>query len=84
MALSDKHVKDVCLVHTGQTQCRYLETDYDRKTFTPNHMCKKKTSEKGKIDLAVINGNQWCTGDNCSGYTYLKKAKQGYDVPGSQ
>jgi hypothetical protein len=90
--LSLKQLQDVCLVHGGSQQCRYLFQDdnqWDR------WYCKKKRPvEKAKIDKKADEMVAECLkkkvdpdkhgfplGDNCAGYPVLKTVPQGYDVP---
>jgi hypothetical protein len=93
MALTQKHVKDVCLVNGGHLGCRYLDEDLD-DNGNAVWICRKLTSDRDIIDLEVeefldhmkLNGQDPAKsgqpmGDNCKGYIKLNHKKQGYDVP---
>jgi len=84
--LSKAHIKDVCLLHGGADECRYLDDS------TGVYICKKKSLEKKDIDAEVDehlannknNGNVYWSpplGDNCQGFLPLESLLQGYDVP---
>ncbi len=90
MPLTQKQLRDVCLIHQGHRQCRYLAAD-DLNWGKWN--CLKKTPSKKVIDdevkdtLAQLKkqGQDYRkhgvpVGDNCSGYPLLKIIDQGYDV----
>ena len=92
MALTQKQLKDVCMIWGGSSQCRYLDEDLDDDGNIV-HVCKKKSSYKDIIDDEFVewlseqkkNGqdpykSQAPMGDNCSGYVILKTKPQGYDV----
>lgn len=83
--LSIAHVRNVCLLHSGSTECRYLLQDYNGK-----FECLKKTKDKVEIDEIVNETLQISKdrkllildpiGDNCPGYIVLNTIVQGYDV----
>lgn len=92
MALSQKQLKDVCYVHGGAYQCRYLDEDLDDQGNIV-HICKKLSPDKKIIDEEMVdfyndmkkNGQDPAKqgvplGDNCQGYIVLKTKQQGYDV----
>lgn len=92
MALSKKHVNDVCCSGDGANQCRYLDEDYDDKGKWIC-LCKKLSPDQKIIDEEVDNfladmktqGQDpdlqgVPLGDNCSGFIVLKTKPQGYDV----
>lgn len=92
MAISKKHLNDVCFLNGGYLKCRYLDQDYDENNNVIS-FCKKLTPEKNIIDEYVKNylndaaNNNFDPkskglplGDNCKGYIPLKKKLQGYDV----
>jgi hypothetical protein len=89
MPLTQKQIKDVCLVNQGYRQCRFLAPD----TTWGHYNCLKKTSQKKVIDEEVqdvlvslkqqgrdYRKSQLPIGDNCQGYPLLKTIDQGYDV----
>lgn len=93
MALTLKQVRDVCLINTGHSQCRYLDEDLDDQSNIV-HICKKKTPDKALVDSEIDiflqdmkrthqdpNKQNMALGDNCCGYLKLITKKQGYDVP---
>ncbi len=86
--LSKKQLQDVCMLHNGAQECRYLDSvDYTK------HCClKHRKEDKKKIDDAVDKYVADCRkksidpiaqgqpiGDHCPGYPYLKHIEQGYD-----
>lgn len=89
MALTQKHVQNVCLWQQDG-QCRFLDQDaFDYMKF----ICKKKSPEKKVIEEEVDEFLKECKdknvnpysagqpiGDNCSGYLPLQVLPQGYDV----
>ena len=94
MALSDKQTQNVCLLHQGAKQCRYLEVK-NWKTCK----CLKLTGKRADIDKKVketlekmkkmgqdpeLHGAPIGDGGNCSGYPYLEFVKLGYDVKPKQ
>lgn len=92
MALSLKQLKDVCLLHSGSNQCRYLRSD-DNEIDIYNCL-KKRPTEKKKIDQKVNEFLLDCQkkridpykqslpiGDHCTGYVVLRHVQQGYDIP---
>jgi hypothetical protein len=92
MALTTKQLKDVCLLWSGTTQCRYLDEDDDGKGNVVS-ICKKlsplKTTIDEEVDLFLVDmkkNSQDPTkqgvplGDNCQGYVVFKSKAQGYDV----
>ena len=88
MPLSDKQLKDVCLVTDWDASpldiCRYCN-GYHHGGFS---CVKLSKSRKKKVDAniatQIANGmdpsNIPSTGDNCQGYPYLPNVKQGYDI----
>jgi hypothetical protein len=92
MPLSIPQLRDVCLLHQGSKQCRFLRSDdNDPDKF---FCMKKRPTERRKIDGKVNDFIGDCQkkridpskqnlpiGDNCSGYSVLKHKLQGYDVP---
>jgi len=92
MALTKKQLRDVCLMWSGTTQCRYLDEDDDGCGNTVD-ICKKLSPLKDTIDEEVDlfladmqkNGQDPTKqgvpiGDNCKGYVVFKAKAQGYDV----
>ena len=92
MALSNKQLKDVCLLWGNSQQCIYLDEDNDDDGNCV-HVCKKLSVFKGIIDGEVMeffsemkkSGQDPVLqgvplGDNCQGYIVLKAKEQGYDV----
>lgn len=92
MALSKKHVKDICLLNWGSRQCKYLDEDFDSNGQIVN-ICKKQSPDKKLIDLEIAdylfkcvkngkdpNADMLPMGDNCNGYFPFKSKIQGYDV----
>ena len=93
MALTQKQLKDVCMMWGGHQQCRYLDEDQDDQGNIV-HICKKLSPFKTIIDDEVDmfykdmakNGQDPKSqglpiADNCKGYVVLKSKPQGYDVP---
>lgn len=90
--LTPLHLKDVCLMGTGSSECRYLAT-----SMTGSCMCFKKSPGKKKIldeqveefikKVTEKGGDPEAMGrglaDNCKGYLPLGSIPQGHDVPGS-
>lgn len=90
MALTNKHVQDICLQYGGHKQCRYLIYD---QTSGKHMCCKLVKALKDDVDKRIDeflkkakqNGQDPAMmgrgiGDNCQGYIFLKYKKQGYDV----
>lgn len=86
MALSDKHVKDICMLGCNDKQCRFLDTSDNYNSYT--FQCLKKTSFKDEINKSTNtfikdNNNKKVVGvplgDNCKGYLPLSTLVQGYD-----
>lgn len=91
MVLSDKQLKDVCMLWGGDYRtCRYLRDD--DQDYGKYYCYKLRATEKKKIDLKVREFLRDCKkkkidpatqnvplGDNCSGYPILKVIQQGYD-----
>lgn len=87
MSLSQKHLKDICLIGSMDRSktCRYLKQDEldDSKWY-----CQKlQPSERVKIDVTVEAFMRRTSpiafipvGDNCEGYPVLRNLVQGYDV----
>jgi hypothetical protein len=95
MALTDKHVVDICCHFSGSKACRYLSTEYSAAgTYGYKYLCLKLVpAEKARIDKEIDdfikqtrkNGQDprqlgRPLGDNCKGYIYLKYKKQGYNL----
>lgn len=92
MALTKRHVADVCCLNGGHRQCRYLDEDTDDNGAVV-HLCKKlspdrkiideeladfyKEAKKGGLDPTLQGAP---LGDGCGGYIVLKTKLQGYDV----
>lgn len=90
MTLSQKHLKDVCMLHQGSKACRYLyNDDLDQSKWYCN---KLRPIEKAKVDVSIdsfifdckkrkINPNTVGRplGNNCEGFLLLKNIKQGFD-----
>lgn len=87
--LSDKHLKDVCLISETSQQCRYLAED---EVDPLKRYCLKKSSKAKDVDIEVEEflyemrrrGNDpqkenTPLGNNCSGYPILLYKEQGYD-----
>lgn len=88
--LSQKQIKDVCLVHQGHETCRYLSLNQG----TYNYVCIKQVPKmKSVVDHEVSSFKLNCKsqgqdpnsfgralGSNCSGYPLFLYALQGYDV----
>ncbi len=92
MALSQKHVKDICMINGLNLQCRYLDEDSDNKGNIV-HICRKLSTDKKVIDQELTDFYAEMTkkgtdpaaqgvplGDNCQGYIALKTKQQGFDV----
>lgn len=92
MALTKKHLNDVCCINGGHLQCRYLDGDFDDNGYVIN-ICRKLSPDKKIIDAEVVDflndskktgqdpAKQGVPlGDNCQGYVVLKTKPQGYDV----
>ena len=92
MALTQKQLKDVCMIWGGHGQCRYLDEDQDDKGQMVS-ICRKLSPNKQIIDDEVDifyqemqkNGQDPASqgvalADNCQGYIVLKSKQQGYDV----
>jgi hypothetical protein len=92
MALTQQHLKSVCVVNGGHLQCRYLDEEVDDQGRMV-HVCKKKSPDKKIIDEELIdfynemkktgqdpNKQGVPLGDHCGGYIVLKAKQQGYDV----
>jgi hypothetical protein len=90
MALTQKHIEDVCLVYGGHKSCRYLIYDQESGKYMCSKLVKQlKEDVDTRIDeyLAKLKKNGQdpsvmgrAIGDNCQGYIFLKYKKQGYDV----
>lgn len=90
--LTKNQLKDVCLKDCGHLQCRYLDEPDSHNNY--NYQCLKLIkSKKDLIDISVKNFINQCKannkdekdedmpiGDNCSGYPFLIKMSQGYDI----
>jgi hypothetical protein len=97
MALTPKHVQDVCLAHQGYISCRYLSYDPTDNTFLCAKLHPRLKSikddavrfnerEARRVNIPVIDYfDMHGIGheNNCSGYRYLKHTDQGYDMPKS-
>ena len=92
MAITKKHLKDVCCIGDGNIQCRYLDEDLNDNGQVV-YLCKKLSPDKNIIDLELLDffntmkksgqdpyNQNVPLGDNCSGYIVLKTKPQGYDV----
>lgn len=92
MALSEKHVNDICYVDGGSLRCRYLDEDLDDNGRSIC-LCKKLSPDRKIIDIEISefisdtkkSGQDpynigFPLGDNCQGYIVLKNKLQGYDV----
>lgn len=92
MALSQKQVKDVCFIHGGSKQCRYLDEAKDDKGNIVD-ICRKLSPDRAGIDEEVNDEiaqkkkkgedpmkDGHPMGDNCQGYVILLTKIQGYDV----
>lgn len=91
--LSQKQLSDVCMLHGGAQECRYLDGEPDANG-NYQYRCKKKSSERKAVDEEVTEFLQECSakgqnphimgfplGDNCTGYLPFSSLPQGYDVP---
>jgi hypothetical protein len=90
MTLSQKHLKEVCMLNCGSKTCRYLyNDDLDSSKWYCN---KLRPIEKAKIDISIEQFMFNCKkrkinpkssgrslSDNCDGFLVLKNIKQGYD-----
>jgi hypothetical protein len=92
MALTKKHLTDVCYIQGGHLQCRYLDEEFDDKGKVVN-VCRKLSPDRKIIDIEFTDflndikktGKDPTLqgvplGDNCPGYLVLKNKPQGYDV----
>ena len=93
MALTQKHIIDICMINSPSACCRYLDEDQD-ETGKIVHLCKKKMiNEKKIIDEEIQEFLDKCAedgidpkskrialGDNCQGYFKFIKKMQGYDL----
>lgn len=92
MALTKKHLNDVCYLQGGHLQCRYLDEDFDDNGQIVS-ICKKLSPERKIIDQELrdfLNDAKKTgqdpiqqgvpLGDNCQGFVVLKSKPQGYDV----
>ena len=88
MALSNNHVKDVCLLKQKSYQCRYLRFDdmsgYQCQKLIP----EQKDKEDSKVRLHIIEcrdkkedprDSSLPMGNNCQGYPKFLTLIQGYD-----
>jgi hypothetical protein len=94
MALSLKQVKDICMLGSGSSQCRYLAED---ESLIGKFYCLKMVrQQKPEIDIEVdefIKKHKdrgvdpysmgMPLGNNCGGYRLLKLKMQGYDLDGT-
>lgn len=90
MTLSQKQLKEVCMLNGGSKTCRYL---YNDELDSSKWYCSKlRPIEKTKIDISIDQFVFDCKkrkidakkvgrpmGDNCEGYLLLKNIKQGFD-----
>ena len=87
--LSNKQLKDVCLLGQGHKGCRYLVYNNKRNNYM---CCKLVQAMKDAADKQVsefkkhakANGQDLAAlhrpvGDNCKGYIWLQFKRQGYD-----
>jgi hypothetical protein len=92
MALSKKHLTDVCYINGGTLQCRYFDEDFDDKGNAIG-LCKKLSPDRSIIDAEIVDfinimrrsgqdpsAQGVPLGDNCPGYVVLKTKLQGYDI----
>lgn len=90
MALTNKQIKDVCMVGGGYRQCRYLSADHQN---WGKYNCLKRSPQKQVIDEEVHDAivHMKSQGqdpkkqgvpisDNCGGYPLLRLIEQGYDL----
>jgi len=90
--LTPLHLKDVCLLGTGATECRYVATSKSgtcicfKKSATKKKILDdqmeefvKKVTDKGGDPEAMGRG----LGNNCKGFLPFGTLPQGYDIPGS-
>lgn len=90
MALTIRHLGEVCLLHHPDPTktCRYLAND---ELDPDKWYCQKLRPEiKAKIDRDIDGSSKKSrlrsgvpSGDNCGGYPLLKHAPQGFDAPSS-
>lgn len=94
MALTKKHIQDICMVHQGYNGCRYLSYD----SVTDVFLCAKlnprlkvikddavafNEKEARRINLPVVDYfdlHGIGHENNCQGYLYMKHLPQGYDI----
>jgi hypothetical protein len=90
MTLSQKHLKDVCMINGASKTCRYLHND---ELDSSKWYCQKlRPIEKSKVDVSIDDFIADCKkrkinpknvgrslGDNCEGFLVLRNLKQGYD-----
>jgi hypothetical protein len=92
MPLSQKQLKDVCLLGHGYKQCRFVAQD--ALDYSKFH-CLKKTGQAKQINEDIEEtleslaqrkldykkqGLPVGTGRSCKGYPVLKVVEQGYDL----
>lgn len=91
--LSQKHLTDVCMHHSGAKACRFLATDDVDPSIC---FCIKKVAAKQQIINLQVDkfikkvqadgrdpmAQSRPLGDNCKGYPALRTVKQGYDIDG--
>lgn len=86
MALTQLHVLDYCNAGgswwngTGKP-CRYLHAEWSGSKVIS--MCIKKAPTLIAIKKKAVKDEWKDLGDNCPGYTYLRHAEQGYNLPKS-
>jgi hypothetical protein len=94
MALTQKHINDVCLVYKGHSACRYLSYDPAAGVFLCAKLNPRLKSikddavhfnerEAKRLNLPVIEYfdlHGIGHENNCQAYLYLKHKPQGYDV----
>lgn len=92
--LSQKQLKDVCLLGAGCDECRYIDGESDDDdTGKFRYVCKKQSIERKPIDEEIKEYTEECLknnkdpkqagyplGDNCKGFLPLKDLLQGYDI----
>ena len=90
MALTDAHVRKVCLSGQGADQCRYLAFDDDAgchicykqveaKRRACDRQCQKFVVEALKIGMRPESMGR-PLGNNCPGYPPFRTLPQGYDL----
>lgn len=92
MALTPKHLSDVCMFNGESACCRYLDEEQNDKGEIV-FVCKKLSADKQQIDFEIEefykrskrngtnpNDSKFPLGDNCDGYIKLLTKPQGYDV----